>query len=227
MNEYLNTLIKAAIGNRSQNTFARECGLDSATITRIVKNGQRPTPETLRKISSNAQNHVTYSALMTACGYMSPSMQGTISSPCIEDNYATEKVAFSISGEEQTISVPIYNTNSFSYAASNRPIEYYDIPQKDGGSFFGLKISDDSMSPRIQKNDIVIVREQTDVHDGDIVIVELGSSDILCRKIKFHENGMMLTASRPDLSPLFFTHEETAAVPVTIIGKVVELHCTF
>lgn len=65
-------LIKQAQGDRSLNQFAKNCGIDPGNLSRIVnnKNAQPPKPETLRKISSHAQNGVTYEDLMNAAGHI-------------------------------------------------------------------------------------------------------------------------------------------------------------
>lgn len=68
--EKLNELLRLAQGSRSQNTFASHCGIDSSTLTKIIRNGQVPTPKILKKISSKANNGVTYYELMQAAGHL-------------------------------------------------------------------------------------------------------------------------------------------------------------
>ena len=69
----LKTLIKKAQGNRTQNQFALNCDISSAALTRYIKGDRFPTPESLKKIASNAYNGVTYEELMESAGYIKSS----------------------------------------------------------------------------------------------------------------------------------------------------------
>lgn len=95
------------------------------------------------------------------------------------------------------------------------------------GKFFGLQIDGDSMEPRIYKGDVVIVKQQSDADSGDIVIVLIGQDHGTCKKLKKHEHGISLVSLNNSYDPLFFTWEEVETLPVTIIGKVVELRGKF
>lgn len=54
-------------------------------------------------------------------------------------------------------------------------IDYEEIDEDLArrGEFFGLRIKGNSMSPRIQNGDVVIVRVQPDADSGDIVIAKV------------------------------------------------------
>ena len=95
------------------------------------------------------------------------------------------------------------------------------------GEFFGLKIKGDSMSPRIEEDDIVIVKKQSDIETGEIAIVLINGNDATCKKIKKTETGIMLMPFNPSYDPLFFTNEEIENLPISIIGKVIELRAKF
>ena len=64
MEKELNILIKKAQGNRTQNAFAMNCGINSASITRILNGENTPKPDILKKIASHAHNNVTYAQLL-------------------------------------------------------------------------------------------------------------------------------------------------------------------
>ncbi len=70
MDKPLNILIKTAQGNRTQNSFALDCGIDSSSLTRILNGENTPKPEILKKISVKAQNNVSYTDLMIAAGFI-------------------------------------------------------------------------------------------------------------------------------------------------------------
>lgn len=73
-------LIKMAQGDRSLNTFARECGISKSNLSRILnnKNAYPPKPDTLQKIALHSQNNITYNSLMFAAGYLKSYDEDTI-----------------------------------------------------------------------------------------------------------------------------------------------------
>lgn len=95
---------------------------------------------------------------------------------------------------------------------------------KRGGEYFGLKIHGNSMYPRIMDGDIVIVRKQETVDDGQTAIVTVNGENGTCKKVKYRPDGVMLISTNPEVEPLFFTHKEVRDLPVRIIGRVVKVH---
>ena len=95
------------------------------------------------------------------------------------------------------------------------------------GDFFGLRIAGDSMEPKISNGDTVLIRKQPDVDSGQIAVVMVNGDDATCKKIVKHENGISLVALNPTYDPKFYTGEEVESIPITIIGRVIELRRTF
>ena len=69
MKNELSLLIRTAQGNRTQNQFARECGISSAAVTRICAMQYAPKPPVLKKIADKAYGGITYELLMNAAGF--------------------------------------------------------------------------------------------------------------------------------------------------------------
>lgn len=90
------------------------------------------------------------------------------------------------------------------------------------GKFFGLKSKGDSMSPRIQEGDVLIVRQQPDAESGDVVIAKVNGSDACCKKLLKTDDGIVLQSFNPIYEPMFFSNEDIKKKPVLIIGKVIE-----
>ena len=105
--------------------------------------------------------------------------------------------------------------------------EELDSATAKKGEYFALKIDGSSMEPRMMAGDVVIVRQQPDVENGEIAIVMVNSEDATCKKIVKHEKGISLVSYNPVYPPMFYTNEEIASLPVTILGKVVELRGKF
>ena len=108
-------------------------------------------------------------------------------------------------------------------------IDYEDISAEMAakGEHFGLKVMGDSMSPRICQDDIVIVRKQNYIESGEIGVVLINNLDATIKKVIKNGTGLTLIPFNPEYEPLFYTAEEIVTLPVTIIGKVVELRGKF
>lgn len=95
------------------------------------------------------------------------------------------------------------------------------------GEYFGLQIKGNSMEPRFTNGDVVIVRKQDDVDNGDIAIVLVNGNEATVKKIKKFDGGINLIPTNPAFDVLTYTNEDIEKLPVRIIGKVVELRAKF
>ena len=112
--------------------------------------------------------------------------------------------------------VPAHITNIVDFDAC-------DFPGYNNNEFFILKISDDSMEPRMQIDDIIIVKYQTQSINGDTLVVLLNNEHLTCKKIEMTKTGFILYSFNAKYPPIFFSNEETNSNNVVILGKVVEL----
>lgn len=112
---------------------------------------------------------------------------------------------------------------------SENPDDWEEISEDmaRSGDFFALRIHGDSMEPKISSGDIVIVRIQPDVENGETAIVKVNGDTATCKKIKKTPQGLMLISTNPDYEPMFYSKQEVNDLPVVIIGKVVELRAKF
>ena len=91
------------------------------------------------------------------------------------------------------------------------------------GKLFALKVRGNSMTPEFKEGDIVIVKEQPDVESGEIAVVLINGDEATLKKVKKSENGIFLYAFNPDVyEPHFYSNAEIEALPVRIVGKVIE-----
>lgn len=95
------------------------------------------------------------------------------------------------------------------------------------GEFFALKITGKSMEPKFSEGDVVIVRQQPDVDNGDIAIVLINGNAATVKKVKKSPEGITLIPLNPAFDVLFLSNAEIESMPVTIIGKVIELRAKF
>ena len=84
---------------------------------------------------------------------------------------------------------------------------------------FALKVVGDSMiNARIQDGDIVFIREQPDVEEGEIAAVIIDDTAAL-KRVYHIPGGVTLVSENPKYAPMTFTRENSDSV--RIIGKVV------
>lgn len=108
-------------------------------------------------------------------------------------------------------------------------IDYEEIPQSmaKNGEYFALQIKGNSMEPKFSEGDVVIVRKQEDVDNGDIAIVLVNGNEATVKKIKKFDGGINLIPTNSEYEVLTYTADEIEKLPVRIIGKVVELRAKF
>jgi repressor LexA len=103
--------------------------------------------------------------------------------------------------------------------------EYIDIYPRlvKHGELFALRVQGDSMEPDLRNGDIVIIEKQEFVDNGDVAVVRVNGEDVTLKRVKLTAKGLMLIPSNPAYDPVYFDSDQIATLPVTIIGKVIEL----
>ena len=112
--------------------------------------------------------------------------------------------------------------------ACGSPIECnsdFDIETISGGKVDGdfcvIARGDSMINARIFDGDIVTIRRQSTVSDGEIAAVAIGDEATL-KRVYHIENGVMLVAENPAYKPMVFVGEECSNV--VILGKAVSMH---
>lgn len=108
--------------------------------------------------------------------------------------------------------------------------DWEEIPESmaKNGEYFALRIKGESMSPKLQPGDIVIVKKQNDVDTGDTAIVLVNGNDATVKQIKKTEAGIMLVGLNVEVyQPHFYSNKEIEELPIQIIGKVIESRHTW
>lgn len=91
------------------------------------------------------------------------------------------------------------------------------------GEFFALQVKGDSMLPKLEEGDVVIVKKQADVETGDIAIVLVNGDEATIKQVKKVNGGIMLYGFNPDVyEPHFYSNQQIEELPVQILGKVIE-----
>ena len=116
--------------------------------------------------------------------------------------------------------------NNVRYAFSDA--ERDECIEKLGGvDYFALTINDGSMAPTLILDDTVIISRRSEVRSGDIAAVVIGPSDVSVKRIIKKGTSLMLVPENPVFEPMLFSSDEIEKLPVTVLGKVIELRRKF
>ena len=86
------------------------------------------------------------------------------------------------------------------------------------GCDFALRVAGDSMEPLIHRGEIVFVRRQDDVRDGQIAVVIVDGEATLKRAYHLR-TGVQLVSDNPAYAPMLFTPENSDNI--RILGRAV------
>ena len=109
--------------------------------------------------------------------------------------------------------------------------DWEDIPQEwlnGGREYLALRVQGDSMEPRIHSGDVAIVKKQPVCDSGDICAVYVNGYAATLKKIlKIPDGAIVLQSTNPNYEPKVYTADQQEALPVVILGKLVELRAKF
>ena len=146
----------------------------------------------------------------------------------IDDTDLSSRLPNMVPIDARTFRVPIVGR-----VAAGRPIvadeeiigyEYIDNKySKDGHEYFGLRIVGKSMEPTIMDGDIVIVRRQNYVENGEIAIVLIDGEEATAKEVKESADGITLIGHNAAVyTPHFYSAQEVKKLPIRIIGRVIQ-----
>lgn len=102
-------------------------------------------------------------------------------------------------------------------------IGYVNVSPRIDKEHFGLIAKGDSMFPKIEEGDLLIIHYTSNVPNGKIAIVKVNGDEATCKKIIFNENGLTLIPLNNRYDPIYFSKEQVEALPVCIVGEVQEV----
>ncbi len=97
------------------------------------------------------------------------------------------------------------------------------------GEFFYLRVNGNSMlgKSRIADGDLVLVRKQSCVDNGDIAVVIIDGEEATLKRFYLKENMVVLQPDNPEYEPLIFGQEHLKSGYITIVGLVKQLVVSF
>ena len=92
---------------------------------------------------------------------------------------------------------------------------------------FALVVSDDSMTPTLKPGDTVIISRSIPAENGDIVAVTVGNGDAMIKRIIKKDTSILLVSENSEYEPLVFSYGEFYNLPVSVLGRVIEMRRRF
>lgn len=209
MAEHLNNNVKhlRSVKGISQQTLADKVGVDRSTISRI----------------ENGEIETTIDNALKIANVLKVNIEDLITKDLTFDNGTLIDV------DCETIQIPVLGTIKAGIAieAQEDILEYVDIPKdwvKGGKTFYGLKISGDSMFPKYNESDIVIFEHTEDyvlAQNKDCAVMVNGF-DATFKNVTITEMGITLVPlnlnNSDNYQPTFYSKEQIATLPVKIVG---------
>lgn len=204
--------LREARENRSmdQATLAVKVGIVTRTLQRWEKGEQVPDGLYLTKIAKATS--VQASWLLTGEGEMYPT-------PVRPDNVYPLTPA----GRRKVrlVDLPLISAVPAGKVATMFHPDFVDdyvtVDDVKDPDAFALKVKGNSMSPRIEDGDIVIISPQQEAHSGDICVIRVSGEDTL-KKVKFEGNYVHLIPLNPEFEPVTVKKKD-----VDFVWKVVKL----
>ena len=190
--------------NLTQDKLAQDLGIAKSTISMYENGNREPDFETLELIADYF--NVTLGSLMTGNAPDALKKSSGIVIPVL--GYVRAGVPI-----EAVEDVLDYEEISMDMASK--------------GEHFALSIKGDSMEPKISEGDVVIVRKQNIVENGELAVVLVNGNDATVKRFYMNDNGITLISTNPSYEPFYYSKEQVDSLPVQIIGKVVELRAKF
>jgi repressor LexA len=183
MKSHIGMRIREARENKEldQATLAGKLGVATRTLQRWEKGEQVPDAMTLAKIGELTETLAHW--LLTGEGAMYAHQNG--------GHERSEEGELSLFRRVKLVRIPMLSS-----VPGGKPnlifhpdhIEkYITVDDVKDANAFALKVDGNSMSPRIEDGDVIIVSPKRDVRNGDICVVRVGDEDTL-KKVNF-ENG--------------------------------------
>ena len=82
--------------------------------------------------------------------------------------------------------------------------EWVEVPDDGHHYDAALRVTGDSMAPKYQKGDLVFIKYQDDVRDGQIAVVCLDDG-VTLKRVYHIPNGLQLLSENRDYPPMVFT----------------------
>lgn len=108
----------------------------------------------------------------------------------------------------------------------NFTTDRYNVPatwlKGDAGDYYVLKVTGDSMCPRIPDGAYALIRKQQDVESGELGIAVIDGEDGVIKKVNKHKDSIELVSFNLNYPPRIFEKEDMNRVKIVgLLKKVI------
>jgi len=140
-----------------------------------------------------------------------------------DPNFHLSSVGMKVLPYEKRGSRPVFGHASagLGVLAEQQSMGYEPVaPEYDTDEYFWLQVSGDSMSPKIDDGDLVLVNREAPIETNTIMVVIVDDTEGFIKKVCVNEDTVTLISFNPYYPPMVFGGAEMARL--RFIGKVVE-----
>lgn len=137
-----------------------------------------------------------------------------------EDINTQRKIVIKKSSIPQvTVSIPIYTPTAagFGHYADNEIIGYEEVPAEwvdNSEDYCIIRVDGDSMSPKFDDNDLLLVKNQDSVDSGTVAVVLVDGEKSFVKKVVYDKDWIELVSINPEYPPLRFEGKDVERVRV-------------
>lgn len=113
--------------------------------------------------------------------------------------------------------------------ADQNLMSYEEVSKReyDQGDYF-LQVKGDSMvGARIHDGDLIFVKQTSVLASGDIGVVLINGDEATVKRVVMKDDLLILESANPEYETRYFNEEDVMHLPVSIIGKVLNVRVVF
>lgn len=206
-----------SIKNISQTELAKLTGITQSSISDYINNRYKPKQDKIDLLAK---------ALNTTPAYLMGWEEEKDKKPIPKQRPAKTRrvlVHGTASG-----GYPTYMDSDYIDIDDIAEFEYVEEKYFNGfDPIVAIKVHGQSMEPEVHDGDVIIVRMQCTVDNGDIAVVAIDNETATLKIIKNTKKGLELHPINEEYETLFYTWEQVRELPVRIVGKLLEARRKF
>lgn len=209
--------------NMTQDELAHAVGYKSRSTIAKIESGERDVSQTMVVKLAKALN--------TSTSVLMGSDDNIDSVPAAEPSLTTqpEYRGFAVLDHDNIYMIPIYSSVSAGYGAfadeyiiGHEPV-YLSSP-KEAEETFAVAVKGDSMYPKIEEDDLVIVHKQDCFENGDIVVaVDCSENTGFVKRAFQSADKLTLESLNPQYAPMIFTGPKLQDIKIMgVVRKIIK-----
>lgn len=208
--------------NMEQQALAKQMGLSKSAVSKVESGNIDVSLTSLEKYAQLLNTNINY--LIGKTDNPNPiNIDNSYTSQNFTDDNLNDDHADSDIIEQDTVEIPIYGDVAAGIGcfADDNIIGYEDIPQSwvnPYDQYILLRVKGDSMFPKFEEDDLLLVKAQNSVDSGDYAIALIDDENGVVKRIMYGKNWIELISVNPAYPPRRF--EGADVMRIRIVGIV-------